>query len=434
MSNPLPAIFNMSIAGSAVVGLMILLRPITVKIFYARWQYRIGKMAIAFFLLPVFLLIRKLSLIQPVIEKYPARLPIFHKPLPATGFVGAMDTLTEKHLTAELMQTCLFIWFVGAVVFACWHLYCYCRFTKKLQAGSFPVQENTEVTDLFSSCKAKLGIYGKVKLMLNPDISSPMLVGVFRPVIFLPALNIQETDLKLILTHELMHLKRRDLWVKMLALAAGTLHWFNPLVYLLRKDVNTWSELSCDEAMASGMSLEERKLYGEAILSMLDLHSGIGKTYCSSLCDSRKQIERRLNMLLDVKKIKKHISFFAVISILAIGGIATLLGVLANAYASDLNGEVGEASLKNISFKDVADYLEYDEQSEIYRFEGKWVRLIFDDMLDGRTSSCWIEPGPYDNWGDRSICLKTIRNSKTREIEGLVVMTQQEVDEFFSKY
>ncbi|HEY8422631.1 MAG TPA: M56 family metallopeptidase, partial [Thermoclostridium sp.] len=47
-----------------------------------------------------------------------------------------------------------------------------------------------------------------VKLMLNPDISSPMLVGVFRPVIFLPALNIQETDLKLILTHELMHLKR----------------------------------------------------------------------------------------------------------------------------------------------------------------------------------------------------------------------------------
>jgi len=55
MGNLLFNLFAMSIAGSAVVGLMLLFRPITAKIFPAKWQYGIGKMAIAFFLFPVFL-------------------------------------------------------------------------------------------------------------------------------------------------------------------------------------------------------------------------------------------------------------------------------------------------------------------------------------------------------------------------------------------
>ncbi|HHY23836.1 MAG TPA: M56 family metallopeptidase [Clostridiaceae bacterium] len=76
--------------------------------------------------------------------------------------------------------------------------------------------------------------------MLNPKIKSPMLVGLRRPMILLPISNVQEIDLKLVLTHELMHLKRKDLCVKMLALLAETLHWFNPFVHVLRKDVNTW--------------------------------------------------------------------------------------------------------------------------------------------------------------------------------------------------
>lgn len=45
----------------------------------------------------------------------------------------------------------------------------------------------------------------------------------------------------------MIHLKRNDLWIKALVLVANALHWFNPLVYVLRKDIHMWSELSCDE-------------------------------------------------------------------------------------------------------------------------------------------------------------------------------------------
>ncbi|NMA06781.1 MAG: peptidase M56 [Ruminococcaceae bacterium] len=335
MSNLFSNLLAMSIAGSAVVGLMLLLRPVTAKIFPAKWQYGIGKMAIAFFLLPVFLFAGKLPLVQPVMEGYPAEPSIIQKALPAlptlpsNGFVYAMDTLMEKHLTVELTQAILLIWILGAMVFAGWHFYCYRRFSKQLRADIFRVPDDTSTAALLSSCKAALGIHGEVKLMLNPKITSPMLVGLRRPMILLPTSNMQELDLKLVLIHELMHLKRKDLWVKMLALLAGTLHWFNPFVHVLRKDISTWGELSCDEALASKMSHEERKLYGEAILNALDNHSGMNTAFCSSLCESRKHIERRLIRMLNVKKTKKYIAVFAVVAIVAIGSIGTAVAALA---------------------------------------------------------------------------------------------------------
>jgi len=337
MGNLLSILLSMSIAGSTVVGLMLLLRRITVKIFPAKWQYGIGKIAIAFFIIPVSLFIRKLYLVQPFMGSYSAELSAIQNTLPSHSLMYAMGTLMKKYFTFDVMEAVVFIWIFGAVVFAGWHLYCYRRFSRHLWADSFPVPEDTAAI-LLSSCKTALGIHGEVKLMMNPKITSPMLVGLRNPMILLPTSNMRELDLKLVLTHELMHLKRKDLWVKMFALIAGALHWFNPFVHVLRKDISIWGELSCDEALACKMSYEERKLYGEAILNTLDNYSGINTAFCSSLCDSKKLIERRLTMLLNVKKTKKHIAVFAVFVIVAITSIGTTVSALAAGNTLQLEG------------------------------------------------------------------------------------------------
>ncbi|HCF71482.1 MAG TPA: hypothetical protein DER33_07870 [Syntrophomonas sp.] len=265
----------MSVAGSVVVGLMLLFQPVTKKIFPAKWQYSMGKMAITFFLVPVSLFVGKLFLLLSAIKNYHSGLPTIQEALRSNSF---MDTMYEKHLSPEVLEAILLIWFVGAIVFTAWHFYCYRRFTKELWADSIPVPKDAEAAVFLSSCKTVLGIHREVKLMQNCKIACPMIVGLFRPMILLPTLKMQEIDFKLVLTHELTHLKRKDLWVKMLALAVGTLHWFNPLAHFLRKDVNTWCELSCDEVLASEMSHGERKRYGEAILNTLDIHASIKRT------------------------------------------------------------------------------------------------------------------------------------------------------------
>ncbi len=379
MNNLFSNLLAMSIAGSVVVGLMLLLRPVTAKIFPAKWQYGIGKMAIAFFLLPVSLIAQKGSFVLPqtITPRHPSGTPPMAIPeaLRPNGFVDTVDTLMEKHLPAamekhlslEVMGAVLLIWFVGAMVFAGWHFYCCRRFGKQLLENSIPIPEDTTAA-LLSSRKAALGVHGDVKLMLNHKITSPMLVGLRRPMILLPVSSISEMDLKLVLTHELMHLKRKDLWVKVLALIAGTLHWFNPFVHVLRKDVSIWGELSCDEALASEMSHEERKHYGEAILNTLDNHSGINTAFYSPLCEGKKHIERRLIRMLNVKKTKKYIAVLAVAAILAIGGTGLALATSStgNDIGNAINVSADKQSDSNIDGKYLWPVTEYNHISVAY--------------------------------------------------------------------
>ncbi len=169
----------MSVAGSVVVGLM-LLWPMTAKIFPAKWQYRIGKMAIVFFLIPVSFFAGKRSLLSPqtITQSHYSEPPpmVIPESLRPNGFAGALDTLIEKHfsttmekhLSFEVMAATLFIWFVGAIVFALWHFYCYRRFSKQLWADSRPIPEDAEAAASLSSCKAALGIYGEVNTHAEP--------------------------------------------------------------------------------------------------------------------------------------------------------------------------------------------------------------------------------------------------------------------------
>jgi len=193
----------------------------------------------------------------------------------------------------------------------------------------------------------------------------------------------QEQDLKLVLTHELMHLKRKDLWVKMLALAAGTLHWFNPLVHVIRKDVSIWGELSCDEALASEMSHEERKRYGKAILNTLDIHANIETAFCSSLCESKKQIERRLMRMLNIKKTKKHIAIFAVVTILAIGSAGTAV----SAFAAENIPKPGASKLNdggNGHFKATANEKQLETLNRLYNTDisfGELLEAVYPEAL-----------------------------------------------------
>jgi len=445
MGSLLSNLFAMSVAGSVVVGLMLLLRPATAKIFPAKWQYGIGKIAIAFFLIPASLFAGKLPLVQPVMENYPAEPSVIQKAVPPNGFVDAMDILMEKHFTFEVMEAVLFIWLAGAMVFAGWHFYCYRRFTKQLRADSIPVLDDTAAA-LLSSCKAALGIHGEVKLMQNRKITSPMLVGLLRPMILLPTSNMQEIDLKLVLTHELMHLKRKDLWVKMLALIAGTLHWFNPFAHVLRKDVSIWGELSCDEALATELSHEERKRYGDAILNTLDIHSGINTAFCSSLCESKKHIERRLTMLLNVKKTKKHIALFAVVAILVIASIGTGVSALASQnipkaeyepVAIDYKDEsstkhVGGGSIlpysalskyeKEIVTKEIAHYY-VDEEGPVITYNGKAKKVPFDALSAEEQKRVTVKDGYYpDN-------LLTPQEVRQRMIQDNII-TREELRQF----
>ena len=96
-------------------------------------------------------------------------------------------------------------------------------------------------------------------------ISSPFVLGIIRPRIYLP-FGVEGESLEYVIAHEEAHIKRLDHWWKPLGFLLLTLHWFNPIMWLayilLCRDI----ESACDERVVKNMNTLERADYSEALL------------------------------------------------------------------------------------------------------------------------------------------------------------------------
>jgi beta-lactamase regulating signal transducer with metallopeptidase domain len=108
-------------------------------------------------------------------------------------------------------------------------------------------------------------------MMVSPQIQSPAVTGLWRSVLMLPErlkdqLDAEET--RLVLKHELMHLKRGDLIINFLLCFLLALHWFNPLLWFAFFKARTDREAACDEQVLLGETSARRHVYGSALLKM----------------------------------------------------------------------------------------------------------------------------------------------------------------------
>ena len=102
---------------------------------------------------------------------------------------------------------------------------------------------------------------------------SPMLIGVWRPVLLLPR-HLREFDVlqqQMIVAHELTHLRRNDpLWMAA-SIAAQTVLWFNPAMRKLGERLTWAQELSCDQQVLAGRPQPQRQAYAAALVGQLKL-------------------------------------------------------------------------------------------------------------------------------------------------------------------
>lgn len=92
-------------------------------------------------------------------------------------------------------------------------------------------------------------------------VKLPMTIGFLKPTIFLPVEEMTKKELELIIKHEMVHIQKKDFILKIMGTFVVVMHWFNPLSYILLKQINTISELSCDETVVLTLKNEEIKQY-----------------------------------------------------------------------------------------------------------------------------------------------------------------------------
>src|SRR5262249_23767965 len=129
----------------------------------------------------------------------------------------------------------------------CWQIF-------RLQRRSHRVND-PEWRELLAELCTSLGVKRRVTLLISGRTAMPMTWGAFRPALLLPAeaADWSAERRRVVLLHELAHIKRWDWFTQMLAQVACALHWFNPLIWYAARRMRLEREQACDDlVLASG--------------------------------------------------------------------------------------------------------------------------------------------------------------------------------------
>ncbi len=144
------------------------------------------------------------------------------------------------------------VWLFGVLVLGGWLL----SRLRRLSAGSSrssacPMPQSFYET--MSRCAERLGLHRLPRVVITNEIVCPAVFGVFRPVLLMPRnylRTLSRKDVEHMLLHELAHVKRGDSVVHGLYILLQIVYWFNPLLWLARKQLHHLRELCCDATVA----------------------------------------------------------------------------------------------------------------------------------------------------------------------------------------
>ncbi|WP_374019670.1 M56 family metallopeptidase [Paenibacillus thiaminolyticus] len=310
------ALLECSLSMSVIALLYMAITPLLAKTFTAKGRYYAWLVIILGFIIP-FRLHPHVSAIR-----LDTLLPV----LKMTDSGSARQAVSAAAASSALpWQAVAGLWLAGVVVFLAYHTIRHRRFLQMVTRWSTEIRDR-QALHMLHDVQAKLGIRHQVALQACPGISSPMLLGFVRPTILLPSNKIPSDELPLIFKHELVHLKRRDLWYKALVFVAAAFHWFNPIVYVMAREIALQCELSCDEEVVKNKDIAGRQQYVEAIIGMLKKQSVAQTVFSTNFYGSKQGLKNRVLSIMDARSKKWGTPIMALVmaATLSTGTLLTL--------------------------------------------------------------------------------------------------------------
>lgn len=262
MTNLFLEILNTSLSATWLVLAIVLLRFLLKKtpkwINVLLWGLVALRLLFPFSLESALSLIPSAEVVSPEIMLSPA--PTIHTGVDAIN--SAVNPILTEALAPDPVQSAnplqilipilSGIWCLGMALMAVYAALSYARLLRRVR----------------TAIRATDNIY------LSEYVSSPFVLGLFRPRIYLPY-HMNDRDRTHVIAHERTHIQRRDHLWKPLGFALLTIHWFNPILWvayiLLCRDI----ELACDEKVIQKLGRDQRADYSQALLHCSVTHRSI---------------------------------------------------------------------------------------------------------------------------------------------------------------
>lgn len=174
----------------------------------------------------------------------------------------------------------------------------------KRDLGYSYTETDSVVLGYFTKIQLDLKIKKQVRLLRSLRVRQPKLTGVIFPQVLLPNQVYTEKEYEVVLMHELMHCKLRDMWSKHLSNLLRALYWFNPLVHKSMKAAEHWREFNCDVHVCEHESMPYTpKEYYNCILDIVERSpkqpGDKGGDFYAGICSGKTNLERRIEIMND---------------------------------------------------------------------------------------------------------------------------------------
>jgi beta-lactamase regulating signal transducer with metallopeptidase domain len=220
------------------------------------------------------------------------------RPATTPAMAAAPSTSASETRLFPLQSTAVALWAIGAIVFLAVQLARIRGVRRWLRRSS---EADPALTARVALRARQLRI-PVVPIRVVPDLPSPLVWSIWRPILLWPATLPRECSAACVdglIVHELAHVKRRDHRVSWLELAAGVVWWWNPIYWYVRTQVREHAELACDALVVHTLP-QGRRAYAEALVAVCDLTSprAVPVPAVGVTAGSRRVLERRLVMIM----------------------------------------------------------------------------------------------------------------------------------------
>ena len=294
--------------------------------------------------------------------------------------VGAGTTVIEAAETGlswnTIMAILFVIWILGAGAFATVSFVRFFRWKRTILRLSKP----SPYYDAFISTFAEEMEIGPVEVRVSDAVSSPMMIGLFKPTILLPIRHYEYDELRLIIKHELTHYLHRDLWFKLILILCRAVHWFNPFMVLFARSIEQECEYYCDMSVMENEPEKMRKVYCNSIVNTLaDQVRRNGRemrpVLATSFYSPKSGLKHRFSMVLRGKTRK-------VIGVLILAGMLT---VVSGFVLGEKSGKEASGVGSKIHQVDVI------ESSEEYETNTEWSEQEVEETTYYEEYTTWVE-------------------------------------------
>lgn len=372
MNNFLITLIKNSISMSILVLIYLTMIPLFSKRYIPKWRYYAWLIIVIGFIIP-FRPNFEIPLLEPNTIISPSSI---QQIIPMNTSENAAQTEMISPVSGNWW---IGIWIVGSIGFIAYYIIRHSRFLRIVKRWGEEITEST-ILEVLNSLQKELKISNQIKLLYCSCITTPMMIGFINPIILLPSKNIPADELSFILKHELIHFKRKDLWYKGLVFLATAIHWFNPIVYLMAKEIAAECEISCDAEVVKGTDIDKRQQYSQAIISVIKNGSRVQTSFSTNFYGGKKRIKNRILSIMDMKKKRTGILIFCLV---IIGVMITGVTITESRSTEFIEGD--ESVNELIEDVNVMSYLDEETGKILYSWDdgATWV-LLTDEEYEAK--------------------------------------------------